>query len=102
MKKITLLAAFVFAAFFAQAQDSNTGLEIGLKVSPGVAMSRVNDPGTNNFESSNVKFRGSFGLVLDYFFGDNYAFSSGLEYGVKGGTVSYGPDGGRVKDEINI
>src|SRR5688572_18838803 len=101
MKKITLLAAFIFAAFFTQAQDSDSGLEIGLKVSPGLAMSRVNDPGPNNFDNSNVKFRGSFGLILDYFFGKNYAFSSGLEYGVKGGTITYGTTT-TTKDELNI
>src|SRR5688572_3751195 len=89
MKKITLLAAFVFAAFFTQAQDSDTGLEIGIKVSPGIANNRFSSPSSFDFKNENAKFRGSFGLILDYFFGKNYAFSSGLEYGVKGGKISF-------------
>jgi len=91
MKKLTLLAAFVFAAFFSQAQDteSDTGLEIGLKVSPAIATNRFQAPSKFNFENENAKLRGSFGLVLDYFFGKNYAFNTGLEYSVKGGKISY-------------
>jgi hypothetical protein len=106
MKKNTLLAAFIFSELFSQAQDSNTGLEIGLKVSPGIATNRFSSPSGFDFQNENAKFRGSIGIVLDYFFGENYAFSSGLEYGVKGGKISYKPGGdlggGRQIDELNI
>jgi hypothetical protein len=101
MKKITLLAALFLSILTAQAQDSDTGLEIGLKVSPAIASNRVNLSGANNFKGSESMFRGSFGLVLDYFFGKNYALSTGLEYGVKGGKVSYGSVT-KTEDELNI
>jgi hypothetical protein len=107
MKKFTLLAAFVFSIFSAQAQDSNSnsGLEIGLKVSPAISNNRFSSPSGYDFKSENAKFRGSLGIVLDYFFGDNYAFSSGLEYAAKGGKISYKPnpaESEREIDELNV
>ncbi|MFC5270566.1 porin family protein [Adhaeribacter terreus] len=111
MKKLTLMAAFVFAAFFSHAQDveSDTGLEIGLKVSPAIATNRFQAPFRFNFENENAKLRGSFGLVLDYFFGKNYAFNTGLEYSVKGGKIKYTSSQAtdttaavKTTDELNI
>lgn len=105
MKKFTLLAALVLGFFTAQAQ-SDTGLEIGLKVSPAIATNRFVAPSSFGFENENAKLRGSLGLVLDYFFGKNYAFNSGLEYSVKGGKISYKPSpdlsSARETDELNI
>jgi hypothetical protein len=107
MKKITLLAALVFSIFTAQAQDSGsnsgTGLEIGLKASPALATNRFSAPDDLHFENKNVEFRGSIGLVLDYFFSENYALATGLEYGVKGGHISYHiGSNSPVTDELNI
>ena len=87
MKKITLLAAFVISFFTVQAQ--NTGLEIGLKVSPSISTNRVVAPSTFNMEKYGSKPRFGIGLVLDYFFSENYAFSTGLEYTMKGAAVKY-------------
>ena len=105
MKKITLLAALLVGFFSAQAQ-SDTGLEIGLKVSPAIATNRFVAPTSFGFQNENAKLRGSFGLVFDYFFGKNYAFNSGLEYSVKGGKISYKPapdlTSTRETDELNI
>lgn len=104
MKKISLLAAFLFSFLAAQAQ-SDTGLEIGLKVSPCVATNRFVAPSSFGFKNENAKIRGSFGLVLDYFFSKNYAFNTGLEYSVKGGKISFKPSpnsDGRETDELNI
>ena len=88
MKKITLLAALVLGFFSAQAQ-SNTGLEIGLKVSPSISTNRIVAPGQFGFEDEGATVRFGGGLVLDYFFSENYAFSTGLEYAMKGSGVSY-------------
>ena len=88
MKKITLLAAFVIGFFSAQAQ-SDTGLEIGLKVSPSIVSNRIVAPNQFGFEEEGAKVRFGVGLVLDYFFGKNYAFTTGLEYAMKGSEVSY-------------
>jgi hypothetical protein len=113
MKKLTLLVSFVFAAFFTQAQDmgteSDTGLEIGLKISPAIATNRFQAPSRFKFENENAKLRGSIGLVLDYFFGKNYALNTGLEYSVKGGKITYvssqatdSTAEGKSTDELNI
>src|SRR5688572_17338566 len=108
MKKISLLAAFLVSFMTAQAQ-TETGLEIGLKVSPCVATNRFVAPSAFEFENENAKFRGSFGLVFDYYFSKNYAFNTGLEYSVKGGKISFKPlpdsptlSGQREVDELNI
>ncbi|HSI91212.1 MAG TPA: outer membrane beta-barrel protein, partial [Adhaeribacter sp.] len=102
MKKIIAFAALFLGMFSAQAQ----GLEIGIKVSPAGSNHRFSSPGGFDFKNENMKFRGSFGLVFDYFFGENYAFNTGLEYAVRGGKISYKPapalSASRETDELNI
>ena len=88
MKKALL--AFLFAG--AAAGTASAQVEIGLKVSPSITNLRADSPagltdtGFKN-EKSKVGFGG--GVIIDYFFGQNYAFSTGLFLTGKGGTVSY-------------
>lgn len=104
MKKIALLATLVFSIFTAKAQDSgsNSGLELGLKVSPALAFNHFGGDADFNFENKNLEFRGGFGLVADYFFKENYAFNTGLEYGVKGGHISYNQGAAHFHHELNV
>ncbi len=81
MKK--LLLAFALLAIvpttFAQ-------VEIGLKVLPASSFLRASSPSTTNFQGDGSKF--SFGGVFpDYFFGENYAFSTGLFLTGRGRTL---------------
>lgn len=87
MKKISLAALLTFFAATASAQ-----IEIGLKVSPAVAGNRVAAEQRHNMESTNARPRIGFGVVVDYFFTENYAFSTGLNYTSKGSGVSYSTD----------
>lgn len=85
MKKI-LLALLVLAATIGTASAQ---FEIGLKVSPAITSLRAESPTDHNFTSDGSKLSFGGGLVVDYFFGENYALSTGLLLTGKGGTISY-------------
>lgn len=104
MKKIflTIAALAVAPAAFAQ-------VEIGLKVSPSISYLRTDSPSATSFKSESSKFSFGGGIFLDYFFGENYAFNTGLLLMGKGGTISYqepqplgGSVGVRVSQKIAI
>ncbi|MDB5234515.1 MAG: hypothetical protein JWR44_1508 [Hymenobacter sp.] len=89
MKKI-FLALLVLVATMSTASAQ---FEIGLKVSPSITSLRAESPSSSNigdnFASAGSKLSFGGGLVVDYFFGENYAFSTGLLLTGKGGTISY-------------
>ena len=89
MKRILLLLLVSAASV----TTASAQFEIGLKVSPSITTLRADSPtGTavgNNFASAGSKLGFGGGLVVDYFFGENYAFSTGLLLTGKGGTLSY-------------
>lgn len=91
MKKI-MLSAFALAATIGTAAAQ---VEIGLKVSPSITSLRAESTSTNAFGSGGSQFGFGGGLIVDYFFGENYAFSTGLLLTGKGGTITY-------KDKIVI
>ncbi|RYF85446.1 MAG: PorT family protein [Chitinophagaceae bacterium] len=85
MKKIILASCFSLLSLGAFAQ-----LEIGVKVTPNLGWNRID--GSNEsagYEGDGSRMHLNGGLVLDKFFGDNYAFSTGLLLATKGGTLSY-------------
>jgi hypothetical protein len=63
--------------------------EIGIKLSPSIASNRVVAPKNFNFSALNAKTHFGGGVTADYFFGENYAFSTGLIYNAKGAGVKY-------------
>ena len=85
MKKIFL----ALLALAATVGSASAQVEIGLKISPSVSSLRAESPTGNAFKSDGSKLRFGGGLVVDYFFGENYAVSTGLLLTGKGGTVSY-------------
>ena len=99
MKKNYLTALFflITSSVFAQ-------VEIGLKIAPSIATTRVVAPNQFNFNASNAKTHFGGGVILDYFFRENYAFSTGLIYNAKGAGVSYqNPNiSGIQSDEFSI
>ena len=84
MKKITFLVLFLLAGFTSMAQ-----VEIGLMVSPTISSPRFIAEDKYNFENEGSKLGLGVGVVADYFFAQNYAFSTGLIYRSKGGELSY-------------
>ncbi|MET4108907.1 porin family protein [Hymenobacter sp. UYP22] len=85
MKKALL--ALVFSAATIGAVSAQ--VEIGLKVSPSVTHLRTDSPSAYGFENQQSKVGIGGGIIVDYFFGQNYAFGTGLELTGKGGTISY-------------
>ncbi len=84
--KTLFLALF---ALTASATAASAQVEIGVKISPSVAYLRAESPSSTAFANESSKFSFGGALVVDYFFGENYAFGTGLALTGKGGTVSY-------------
>lgn len=83
MKKVFLsLGLALGIASAAQAQ-----IEIGLRISPSLGYSRYTDIKELKFENDGSRPHFSGGLVIDYFFGENYAFSTGLDLASRGANV---------------
>jgi len=80
---------FFFAAFFLMTSVAFAQWEIGIKITPSIAGSRVVAPDNFNFKSLNAKTHFGGGVIADYFFSENYAFSTGLIYNARGAGVSY-------------
>jgi hypothetical protein len=103
MKKALLTVAALALAPAAFAQ-----VEIGLKISPSISYLRPDSPSGTSFSSESSKFSFGGGIFMDYFFGENYAFNTGLFLTGKGGTISYnevpatvgGPRSVRVEQKI--
>lgn len=75
---------FLCAGFSAMAQ-----IEIGLQFSPTVAGNRFIAEDKYNLEKESNNLRLGVGVIADYFFAQNYAFSTGLMYRSKGAEISY-------------
>ncbi len=84
MKKLLLSLLAVAAA----ASPAAAQVEIGLKVSPSYTYLRA-DATTGGLTSESGKISFGGGVLFDLFFGENYAFSTGLFLTGKGGTVKY-------------
>ncbi len=102
MKKLTLLLLFLCFGLTAMAQ-----IEIGLQVSPTIADNRFIAEDKYNFEKENNSLRLGVGVVADYFFAKNYAFSTGVMYRSKGSEITYNytaEDGSNIngKDDISL
>jgi len=85
MKKLILAALLMGAT----AATVSAQVEIGLKLSPSVTSLRAESPSGLGFNNESSKLSIGGGVVVDYFFGQNYAFSTGLQLVGKGGTISY-------------
>lgn len=95
MKKVLLTVAALALAPAAFAQ-----VEIGLKISPSISYLRTDSPSATSFSSESSKFSFGGGIFMDYFFGENYAFNTGLFLTGKGGTISYTDRSGSVSARI--
>ncbi|QHT67164.1 PorT family protein [Rhodocytophaga rosea] len=79
MKKIALLALFCGLSFAGFSQ-----VKLGLRLAPNISFNGVNSEGSyNNVTNEGSGLRFSAGPIADFYFADNYAFSTGLWYTVK-------------------
>jgi len=90
MKKFLLLAVMVMFTekMVAQdvAQDDNNGIRLGLTLAPQISWMNAGD---KNISANGSYFGFSYGLLLDYVFKKNYAFSSGVVVSYDGGKLTY-------------
>ena len=92
-KKLAFLLLFLGFSSTAMAQ-----MEIGIQFSPTIAGNRFIAEDRHGFEKNSNTLRVGVGVIGDYFFSNNYAFSSGLMYRSKGSKIRYNfmtenPDG---------
>src|SRR4028119_466682 len=86
MKKIALLALFFFLSFTGFSQSP---VKLGLRFAPNISFNSVNSEGRlNNISNDGAAVRFSAGPIADFFFADNYAFSTGLWYTVKRAAIA--------------
>ncbi|WP_201983675.1 porin family protein [Hymenobacter rubidus] len=83
-KSLLFLLALAASITTATAQ-----VEIGLKITPAITSLRAESSTVNAFATDGSKLSLGGGLVVDYFFGENYAFSTGLLLTGKGGSYTY-------------
>ncbi|SDK79218.1 Outer membrane protein beta-barrel domain-containing protein [Catalinimonas alkaloidigena] len=93
MKKVlfTFLALLLTCSLYAQ-----SNVKVSLRVAPGVSFNRVNASETANspVENDGSGLRFSAGPVLDFFFADQYAFSTGLWFTPRRVGLSQVPSSG--------
>lgn len=84
-----LIAACVMAFSFFFSQTASAQVEIGVRVAPSVSSQRITARDEYNLDNDGSKLNLGVGLVVDYFFGANYAFGTGLMYNTKGAKIAY-------------
>ena len=101
MKKLLL----TFATLAAASSAASAQVEIGLKLSPSINYFRTDAPSQFNFKNEGARIGLGGGLVVDYFFGENAAFSTGLWLTGKSGEFSYSDPnllGTTIKKQMGI
>lgn len=68
-------------------QDLGKSVKLGLKVSPNVAWM---SPETKHYNYDGITGGATIGLVTDFYFAKNYAFSTGFNFAFLNGKLSYG------------
>ena len=91
MKKILLTLLVLAGASTAFGQ-----VEIGLKLAPSITGLRTDGPTNTRLQNGDSKLSLGGGLVVDYFFGENYAFSTGLFLTGRGGSFNYADNTGAI------
>ena len=90
MKKLLL---FIVLGLISAAAFSQQKYKIGLKATPLMfAWTRVVDPSEEPKKQKGIHPRFGAGVFFDYFFiggNENYAFSTGVTYTIKGGNIDY-------------
>ncbi len=76
MKKLLLAAIFTFSSIALFAQETYKGFKLGISAHPTFGWLK---PDITDVESDGLRAGFSYGLVGDFYFADNYAFTTGLK-----------------------
>jgi hypothetical protein len=94
MKKIFFSFAFLLSV------SAFSQVKIGLRLAPNFSSTSVNSSGVYaGFKPGSTGFRLMFGPNFDFFFQENYAFSTGLWYNVKASNIK-APTGEEAKFNV--
>jgi len=61
-------------------------MKLGLKVAPNIGWM---SPGTKGYTSDGARLGGTIGFISDFYFAENYAFSTGMNFQFINGTLNY-------------
>ncbi|MDD5570178.1 MAG: porin family protein [Bacteroidales bacterium] len=89
MKKIfcfIIASLFFFEASYSQSKANDKNFRFGLKAVPAFAWLK---PDNKAFEAKPPKFSFAYGLMTDFNFTSNYAFSTGVEINNNGGVLGF-------------
>ncbi|MFH1161457.1 MAG: porin family protein [bacterium] len=89
MKRIFPLLTIVISGLLFQTniQAQNLPIKLGLKVSPNLSWMA---PETKHYNYNGVTGGAIVGLVSDFYFAENYAFSTGFNFAFLNGKLTYG------------
>lgn len=76
MKKLLLAAIFTISTSMLFAQETYKGFKLGITAHPNFGWLKSD---INNVKSNGLRAGFSYGLVGDFYFADNYAFTTGLQ-----------------------
>jgi hypothetical protein len=86
MKKYIPLLLFVFVLSASRSVAQDTPIRLGLKVSPLLSWM---SPGTKYYNYNGLTGGLSAGLISDFYFAENYAFSTGFNFSFLNGKMKY-------------
>jgi hypothetical protein len=89
MKKFFLCISLLLATFISLSAQTANSIRLSFVAEPQISWLK---PDIDGAESRGAKAGYNFGVVLDRFFADNYAFSTGLTINTTGGKLRYTPD----------
>ncbi len=88
MKKLLTFLIILLLICTSETTFSQTKIpvKLGLKIAPNVGWM---NPGTKGYSSDGARFGGTIGLIADFYFSENYAFSTGLNFQYINGSLNY-------------
>lgn len=83
---LSLLLLFTFQFSSSVNSQSNPKMKMGLKVAPNIAWM---NPGTKGYTNDGARIGATIGFVSDFYFAENYALSTGLNFQFLNGKLRY-------------
>src|SRR5690349_12000799 len=82
MKKVYGLLLLLSISKIVSAQDEDDGFKASLRITPSFLWTKVDvkDPDKFSVENDGVKLGFAYGIMGDFFFNENYAFSTELRH----------------------
>lgn len=93
-KATNFILLLLITSAFVKAQNDETNFRFGIHASPNISWLSTTDPDVE--KSSSLKF--GFGLISEYYFARNYAFSGGIDVVSRGATMTASESDGTLRE----